>query len=226
MNNVSQFPRPPQRLFEGFASLGELPSPPPLPEGTTYSCFGGTWSTQFTMPTLEESGRKQLFDANVPATESLRMLNARLLKVYEEVVQNIAQEAEHDAVKPHVDELELVIVNMHFLINSLRVPQARLQLAKLITEQAQELDAHADLLRLRMQQGRECLRNVHIEIETMRKLRERGEMDQILTAAESLAASQTLPPEDVSANQQATTRAALYARAAEIAAAAIRHERH
>jgi mediator of RNA polymerase II transcription subunit 7 len=96
---------------------------------------------------LEEIGRKQIYNNNnsrencVPVyslffsdpAEELKMLNAKLLKTFLELIDLLI--TNNDEYKGKIDEINLIAVNMHHLLNSYRPHQGRQTLISMMEQQ-------------------------------------------------------------------------------------------
>lgn len=136
---VSQFPYPPRRYYHNCATDRPTPPPPP-PQGTAaaYRMFGAEYTTQDAPPSLEDAGRRRLYDASKPATEELGRLNAQLLDLFMRLVQSLCRApVEQGADDTLVSHIEDVFVNMQYLINLMRPTQAAMDLKMLLDRQTE-----------------------------------------------------------------------------------------
>jgi len=99
---VSQYPLPPKKLYKDGALQSEPPKPPA--EGDTYAMFGTSYSTEEKLPSLEEAGRKVLYDAGKKRTEELKRLNKLLLQTFLSLVQTLCTEPDPEAYRAKVRE--------------------------------------------------------------------------------------------------------------------------
>eukprot|EP01117_Protostelium_nocturnum_P013300 TRINITY_DN494_c0_g1_i3.p2 TRINITY_DN494_c0_g1~~TRINITY_DN494_c0_g1_i3.p2 ORF type:complete len:130 (-),score=26.66 TRINITY_DN494_c0_g1_i3:1063-1452(-) len=98
--------------------------------------FGKTFTTQDVLPTLEEGGRKQLYPKeNFSHIEELKKLNRSLNMKYIELLTFLIENPEQYQSK--VEDIELILINMHHLLNSYRPHQARQTLITLLENQIQ-----------------------------------------------------------------------------------------
>jgi len=120
-----------QPLEETF--LYDPPKPPKPVEGT-YLMFGKVYGTEDRLPTLEEEGRTQLYQKdNTDHIYELKKLNRSLVTKFLELVDFLTNNPSEFRSK--VEDLELLFVNMHHLINSYRPNQARQILITMMEEQ-------------------------------------------------------------------------------------------
>lgn len=122
--------------------------------------FGREYASDDIEPTLEQVGRKQLYDASRSPTDELRRLNKVLLQLFLRLVQFLCippaaaaaggREATWSETAPHeklLRDIEDVFVNMQYLINSMRPSQAAIDLKELLDKQTESRKA----LSLRLQ---------------------------------------------------------------------------
>jgi len=107
--------------------------PPPLPKDGTYQCFGQTWNIKNELPSLQASGIQDLFprdgegvgskEGTHERTDELRRCARSLLLNYLELVGilGIAPEKFPDKV----EQIRVILINMHHLLNEYRPHQAR-----------------------------------------------------------------------------------------------------
>ncbi|CAL0327982.1 unnamed protein product [Lupinus luteus] len=132
--STSAFPPPPPyyRLYKNYSQdPNSAPEPPPPIEGT-YVCFGATYTTSDTLPSLEEQGVRQLYPkgANVDFKKELKSLNRDLqlhiLELADILIERPSQYARR------IEEISTVFKNLHHLLNALRPHQARSTLIRIL----------------------------------------------------------------------------------------------
>lgn len=101
--------------------------------------FGRIYTTEDRMPSLEESGRKRLYDPSLAPCAELRRLNKELLRLFMKLVRDLCEPLPPDAPEqPHLDlvkEIEDTFVNMQHLVNVMRPAQAALDLKTILGRQ-------------------------------------------------------------------------------------------
>lgn len=147
---VSQYPLPPAKYYRaGAAALSAPPAPPG--ENESYNMFGTLYTTNDRQPTLEESGRKRLYDTNAPPLAEVRRLNKELLQLFRKHVVALCQPLQPDSPpQPHqelVQAIEDSLVNMHYLINQMRPVQAAMDIKTLLDRQTAARKDMADKLK-------------------------------------------------------------------------------
>ena len=152
----------------------------------------------------------------------MRALNADLLRTFEEVVRWISEEKDHSEVKKKVDHIELVLVNMHFLINSLRLAQARLDVASLVNEQTDELVANTERLKKRIHDLETCVDTIRDDKQRLLQSRDVSRGDELVSQIlEDMNKSGTRGG-DENAAAIAASRTAVFAEAAQLAVSALK----
>ncbi|KAK3446883.1 hypothetical protein EUGRSUZ_A02508 [Eucalyptus grandis] len=137
---TATYPPPPPyyRLYKDYAQDPQSAPEPPAPVEGTYTCFGGTYTTDDVLPSLEEQGVRQLYPKgpNIDFKKELRSLNRELqlhlLELADVLVERPSQYARR------VEEISLIFKNLHHLLNSLRPHQARATLIHILELQIQQ----------------------------------------------------------------------------------------
>lgn len=135
---VSQYPLPPKRYYESGALRTN--GPPLAPTANdSYSMFGRVYTTDDALPSLEESGRVRLYDADKRPCEELARLNKELLALFMKLVRSLCEPLPPDSPpQPHKEIIQAVedtFVNMQHLINVMRPAQAAMDLKTLLDRQ-------------------------------------------------------------------------------------------
>ncbi|CAN6875257.1 unnamed protein product [Brassica oleracea] len=121
-----------------YKDYSENPNSAPSPSEGTYVCFGGNYSTEDVLPSLEEQGVPQLYpnDSIVDYKKELRSLNRELqlhlLELADVLVERPSQYAKR------IGDISSVFKNLHHLLNSLRPHQARATLIHIVELQIQQ----------------------------------------------------------------------------------------
>lgn len=147
---VSQFPQPPRRYYHNCAT--DRPTPPPPPPTTdAYCMFGREYVSDDVEPTLEQVGRRRLYDPSQSPTNELRKLNKILLQLFLRLIQSLCtpppQPPENGPHEKLLRDIEDVFVNMQYLINSMRPSQAAIDLKLLLDKQTKARKALSSRLR-------------------------------------------------------------------------------
>jgi mediator of RNA polymerase II transcription subunit 7 len=128
------YPLPP-RYFKQVASL----TPPPPTIGT-YEMFGSIFQQPDTIPALSSLSQTQLYpdetllpNSDPSIKQELTKLNHTLLITFARLVKTMAVAPLESEVK--IEEIRVLLVNIHHLINTLRPIQARQGLESMMKEQ-------------------------------------------------------------------------------------------
>lgn len=107
--------------------------PPQQPDGETYRSFGDLWWFQDKVVGLKESGITQLYDdgdgdddenlLSPRRIEQLKKLTQSLLINYLELLGIFA--ANPSLVSKKIEEIRIILINIHHLLNSYRLHQSR-----------------------------------------------------------------------------------------------------
>lgn len=121
--------------------VGELKFlvPPKQPEGTHYRGYGNVWSFEDKLPSLKDSGWKQLYQEDNELVTSktkiddLHRLMDSLLLNFLELISAMSI----DPLKFHykIEDLKLVLININHILNTYRPHQTRESLIMLIKKQ-------------------------------------------------------------------------------------------
>lgn len=158
---TSTYPPPPPyyKLFENYLDNPEsAPAPPPAIEGT-YTMFGSTYTTNDLLPSLEEQGLRQLYPkgSNVDYKKELKSLNRELtfqmLELADVLVERPSQYARR------VEDMSLILRNMHHVLNSIRPHQARATLIHILEMQIQRRKQAVEDIRRRREEARALLKD-------------------------------------------------------------------
>ncbi|KAF6216322.1 hypothetical protein GE061_000663 [Apolygus lucorum] len=134
-NNVEQaaqvcsLPLPPQQFITNYTDdnikRGRAPRPPP-PVHETYSMFGNTFNADDTIiRPLEQQGIKRLYPHNFDRRRELRKLNHSLLVNFLDLLDMLVRCPESGRRTEKVDDLSLLFIHIHHLLNEFRPHQAR-----------------------------------------------------------------------------------------------------
>ncbi|KAJ1925191.1 Mediator of RNA polymerase II transcription subunit 7 [Tieghemiomyces parasiticus] len=113
--------------------------PPTIPPEDDYYIFGRRWLVQDILPTLPEQNVEQLYpEANFNRVKELKKLNTSLIFKYLELIERLSQKPEK--CETDIDDIRLILINMHHLINEYRPYQARETLKLVMADQVERRD--------------------------------------------------------------------------------------
>jgi hypothetical protein len=114
------------------------------------------------MPSLEGEGRRQVYDADRTTQEELKRLNKSIIHKFLELLDFLANDPSKSASK--VEELELLFVNFHFLLNGFRTHQARQTLISWLEEQLQRRSQALETIRQLTEQANSSISESKIQL--------------------------------------------------------------
>ncbi|KAL7168823.1 hypothetical protein ACSBR2_033952 [Camellia fascicularis] len=160
MAATATYPPPPPyyRLYKDYIQNPKsAPEPPPSIEGT-YVLFGGSYTTDDVLPSLEEQGVRQLYPKrpNIDFKNELRTLNRELqlhiLELADVLIERPSQYARR------VEDISLIFKNLHHLLNSLRPHQARATLIHMLELQIQRRKEAVEDIKRRREEAQRLLK--------------------------------------------------------------------
>lgn len=142
-NEIVAIYPPPPKYYKQFIDSSEANEPPEIPENE-YSSFGMllTSSDDTKPPTLKEAGVNQLFDSSVlhreKSKECLHGLLDSLMMNYFELLEMITKNlSSPELIHKKIEDLNVILLNMFYLINSFREAQGRMSLSEFLQAQTQ-----------------------------------------------------------------------------------------
>ncbi|KAF9112216.1 Mediator of RNA polymerase II transcription subunit 7 [Mortierella sp. AM989] len=110
-----------------------LEPPPPVKKGA-YWMFGRAWPIQDSLATLEEQGIEQLYPkGSIDRVKELKKLNHSAVFNFLELVHTLSTSPSEFATK--VDQIRVIFINMHHILNEYRPHQARETLRLMMEDQ-------------------------------------------------------------------------------------------
>lgn len=147
---VSPFPLPPLDYSKNYSDenvkSGNAPDPPPPIRGE-YSIFGANFETEEPIiRSLEQQGIHRLYPTNFNRQTELKKLNHSILTNFMELLDLLIKEPASPKRTRKLDDIQLLFINMHHLVNELRPHQARETLRVMMERQKQQRLETADKL--------------------------------------------------------------------------------
>ncbi|KAG6614831.1 Mediator of RNA polymerase II transcription subunit [Phytophthora cinnamomi] len=166
---VSEFPAPP-KFFALYADGVQSGPAPPEPMEPTYHMFGSPYSTQDVVPDLLPQPGKKLYApegdegdaAAVDYKVQMKKINRSLLANFVELVDVLIKKPAMFNEK--LDDIELLFLNLHNLINAFRPHQARETVIQMLKTQVQERRDAARDIRRTIDESRLAVERVHGEL--------------------------------------------------------------
>uniref|UniRef100_A0A0B6ZA84 Mediator of RNA polymerase II transcription subunit 7 n=1 Tax=Arion vulgaris TaxID=1028688 RepID=A0A0B6ZA84_9EUPU len=126
---VSAFPMPPMQYVNNYTDdnmkRGKAPLPPP-PMQDSYSMFGAHFPTDDAIiRPLEASGCRRLYPHNYDHKRELKKLNHSILVNFLDLLDVLIRAPESPKRTEKLEDINLLFINMHHLINEFRPHQAR-----------------------------------------------------------------------------------------------------
>lgn len=165
---VSSLPLPPLQYINQYTDenirRGRAPRPPPIIHDT-YSMFGNTFNADDTIiRPLESQGIKRLYPQHFERRRELRKLNHSLLVNFLDLLDLLVQCPDSPRRSEKVEDLTLLFIHIHHLVNEFRPHQARETLRVMMelqkrqrVETAQRFQKHLDKVMEILQQALQML---------------------------------------------------------------------
>lgn len=125
---VCSLPLPPQQYINAFSDenirKNRTPRQPP-PIFDTYSMFGNTFNNEDMIRSLESQGYKRLIPQHFDRRKELKKLNHSLFVNFLDLIDLLVQYPDSPRRAEKIDDLSLLFVHIHHLLNEFRPHQAR-----------------------------------------------------------------------------------------------------
>nr|CAH0100824.1 unnamed protein product [Daphnia galeata] len=139
---VSSLPLPPMQYVNLFneenTKRGRTPRPPP-PITDNYSMFGNPYNTDdAVIRPLESQNIRRLYPNNYDHRRELKKLNHSITASFLDLVDICIRNPESEARATKIDDLTLLFIHMHHLVNEFRPHQARETLRVMLEQQKRQ----------------------------------------------------------------------------------------
>jgi len=130
-SQVSSLPLPPTAYINLYSDenirRGRAPKPPPAPAlHDTYSMFGINFhADDVIIRPLESQGIRRLYPSNFDHRRELKKMNHSILANFLDLLDTLINAPENSKRQEKADDLSLLFIHMHHLINEFRPHQAR-----------------------------------------------------------------------------------------------------
>ncbi|KAK6173581.1 hypothetical protein SNE40_017003 [Patella caerulea] len=126
---VSAFPLPPMQYANMYSDenikRGRAPPPPP-PISDTYTMFGAQFTADdVIIRPLEASNCRRLYPNHYDPKRELKKLNHSILINFLDLLEVLIQSPESHKRQEKIEDLQILFINLHHLINEFRPHQAR-----------------------------------------------------------------------------------------------------
>lgn len=140
---VSAFPLPPMQYINHYTDdnikRGRAPQPPPPPLQDKYQMFGQMFTADDAIiRPLEASGVRRLYPQAYDHKRELKKLNHSILVNFLDLIDILIRAPDSQKRMEKLDDLNLLFINMHHLINEYRPHQARETLRVMMEEQKRQ----------------------------------------------------------------------------------------
>ncbi|XP_077297961.1 mediator complex subunit 7 [Arctopsyche grandis] len=131
VSSVSSLPLPPAQYISLYAEenerRGRPPGPPaPRPAHDTYTMFGNTFNADDTIiRSLESQGFRRLYPIHFERRRELKKLNHSLLANFLDLLDLLVHCPDSPRRAEKVEDLSLLFIHIHHLLNEFRPHQAR-----------------------------------------------------------------------------------------------------
>ncbi|EQC28647.1 hypothetical protein SDRG_13524 [Saprolegnia diclina VS20] len=164
---VATFPAPPA-FMSLYAEGPEMGPPPPAPLKPTYHSFGTAYATEDAVPDL--LGDRKLYATGSNVKTEMKRMNKSLIFTFLELVEVLI--ANPTKFNEKIDDIELLFLNLHNLINAYRPHQARETLIEMLKQQIDERkEAAADIRRV-IEESKIAVQAAHAELDSDAKLQD------------------------------------------------------
>ncbi|KAF0690288.1 Aste57867_18314 [Aphanomyces stellatus] len=158
---VSAFPAPPA-FMSLYADGADAGPPPPPPLKPTYHSFGTPYSTEDSVPDLLPDDKK-LYASTHNIKDEMKKVNRSLMYSFLELIDVLILNPTKFNAK--LDDIELLFLNMHNLINAYRPHQARETLIDLLKQQVQERKDAAQDIRRVVDESKQAVQTAHAALD-------------------------------------------------------------
>ena len=165
---MSAMPLPPEQYIKMYSdehvAMGITPPPPP-PIKDNYSMFGQPFSADDSIiQSLESQGIRRLYPAtkDVDRKKELHKLNHSILVNFLDLIDLLIKAPESTKRDEKIDDINLLFIHMHHLINESRPHQARETLRVMLHVQKRKRLQVADKFQANLDKVRNIFYAVHI----------------------------------------------------------------
>lgn len=128
VTQVMSLPLPPTQYVNLYTDenirKNRAPKPPP-PITDTYSMFGNTFNNEDMIRSLESQGIRRLIPQHFDRRKELKKLNHSLFANFLDLIDLLIKHPDSPRRNEKIDDLSLLFVHIHHLLNEFRPHQAR-----------------------------------------------------------------------------------------------------
>ncbi|XP_013393797.1 mediator of RNA polymerase II transcription subunit 7-like [Lingula anatina] len=157
----SSYPLPPMQFINHYTdenvARGRIPKPPP-PIQDSYAMFGNTFhADDVIIRPLESQGLRRLYPQNYDHKKELKKLNHSLLANFLDLLDILIKSPDSPKRAEKIDDLNLLFIHIHHLINEFRPHQARETLRVMLEVQKRQRLETADRFQKHLEKVYEML---------------------------------------------------------------------
>lgn len=167
VTQVMSLPLPPAQYFNLYTDenirKNRAPKPPP-PILDTYQMFGSTFNNEEMIRSLESQGIRRLIPQHFDRRKELKKLNHSLFANFLDLIDLLIHYPDSPKRAEKIEDLSLLFVHIHHLLNEFRPHQARETLRVLMEVQKRTRNETARRFQKHLEKVRELVRNAFAQL--------------------------------------------------------------
>lgn len=167
VTQVMSLPLPPEKYFNSYTDenirKNRAPKPPP-PIVDTYQMFGNTFNNEEMIRSLESQGIRRLIPQHFDRRKELKKLNHSLFANFLDLIDLLIHYPDSPKRTEKIEDLSLLFVHIHHLLNEFRPHQARETLRVLMEVQKRTRIETAMRFQKHLEKVRELVRNAFAQL--------------------------------------------------------------
>lgn len=167
VTQVMSLPLPPAQYFNLYTDenirKNRVPKPP-QPILDTYQMFGNTFNNEEMIRSLESQGIRRLIPQHIDRRKELKKLNHSLFANFLDLIDLLIHYPDSPKRTEKIEDLSLLFVHIHHLLNEFRPHQARETLRVLMEVQKRTRIETAMRFQKHLEKVRELVRNAFAQL--------------------------------------------------------------
>lgn len=167
LSQVMSLPLPPGQYFNQFTDDNQrknrLPKPP-APIQDTYQMFGSTFNNEEMIRSLESQGIRRLIPQHFDRRKELKKLNHSLFANFLDLIDLLIHYPDSPKRTEKIEDLSLLFVHIHHLLNEFRPHQARETLRVLMEVQKRTRIETSVRFQKHLEKVRDMVRNAFAQL--------------------------------------------------------------
>lgn len=160
---ASTFPLPPSQYSDKYSdeavAAGTTPKPPPPITADPYSMFGAPFfPNESIVRSLESQRVRRIYPQNYDHKKELKKLNHSLLANFLDLLEILVKAPDSEQRVEKIEDITLLFINMHHLINEYRQHQARETIKVMMAVQKQQRIEITERFKQQLDKVKESLR--------------------------------------------------------------------